>query len=463
MSQPNIILINCDDLGYGDLGAYGSTVNKTPALDRMAAEGIRLTDFYMASPVCSPSRGAMMTGCYPPRISFGSFVNGGVVLFPGDGIGLNQDEVTVARLLKDAGYATKIVGKWHLGDQPEFLPTSHGFDSYYGIPFSNDHGRQAKDPNPNSEIPYRDRPPLPLVRDTEVIQEQPDQAAITERYVEEAVKYIRAEKDGPFFLYFAHMHVHVPIYTPAHFERESENGIYGAGVAAIDWSVDVILNELKQQGIDENTLVMFTSDNGSRARDEGGSNAPLRGVKGTTWEGGQRVPLIMRWPARIEGGQVCREMATSMDLLPTLAGIADATVPSDRIIDGHDIAPLVFGDDGASTPYESFFYYKQNSLEAVRSGKWKLHVRKADEKIQELYDLDADVGETANVFEQYPEVVSELMSMIDACRQDIGDEATGTVGENVRPIGRVDNPKPLTQYDPDHPYIMAMYDKHHRG
>lgn len=463
MSQPNIILINCDDLGYGDLGAYGSMANKTPALDRMAAEGIRLTDFYMASPVCSPSRGAMMTGCYPPRISFGSFVNGGVVLFPGDGIGLNQDEVTVARLLKDAGYATKIVGKWHLGDQPEFLPTSHGFDSYYGIPFSNDHGRQVKDPDPNSEIPYRDRPPLPLVRDTEVVQEQPDQAAITERYVEEAVKYIRAEKDGPFFLYLAHMHVHVPIYTPAHFERESENGIYGAAVAAIDWSVDVIMKELKRQGIDENTLVMFTSDNGSRARDEGGSNAPLRGMKGTTWEGGQRVPLIMRWPERIEAGQVCSEMATSMDMLPTLAVIAGATVPSDRIIDGHDIAPLVFGNNDASTPYEAFFYYKQNSLEAVRSGRWKLHVRKADEEIQELYDLDADVGETANLFDQHPEVVSELMSMIDACRQDIGDEATGTVGENVRPIGRVDNPKPLTQYDPDHPYIMAMYDKHHRG
>lgn len=463
MTAPNIILINCDDLGYGDLGAYGSTVNKTPALDRMADEGMQFTDFYMASPVCSPSRAAMMTGCYPPRISFGSFVNGGVVLFPGDGIGLNPEEVTVATALKGAGYATKLVGKWHCGDQPEFLPTSHGFDSYYGIPFSNDHGRQARDPNPNAEIAYKERPPLPLVRDLEVIQEQPDQAGITERYVEEAVKFIREEKDGPFFLYFAHMHVHVPIYTPAHFERESENGIYGAAVAAIDWSVSVIMDELKRQGIDENTLVIFTSDNGSRARDEGGSNAPLRGMKGTTWEGGQRVPFIMRWPEKVPAGTVCREMVTGMDVMPTLAGIGGAGVPYDRKIDGHDISSLAFGEDDASTPWEEFFYYKQNNLEAVRSGNWKLHVRKGDEQTLELYDLAEDIGETTNLFAEHPDIVSVLMLKIEACRRDLGDEATNAVGENVRPIGRVDNPKPLTEYDPDHPYIMAEYDKHHRG
>jgi arylsulfatase A len=463
MPQPNIILINCDDLGYGDIGAYGSMVNKTPALDQMAAEGMRFTDFYMASPVCSPSRGAMMTGCYPPRISFGSFVDGGVVLFPGDGIGLNPEEITVARVLKDAGYATKLVGKWHCGDQPEFLPTSHGFDSYYGIPFSNDHGRQARDPNPNAEIKYKERPPLPLVRDLEVIQEQPDQAAITERYVEEAVKFIRQEKDGPFFLYLAHMHVHVPIYTPAQFERESENGIYGAAVAAIDWSVNVIMDELKRQGIDEDTLVIFTSDNGSRARDEGGSNAPLRGTKATTWEGGQRVPFVMRWPGHIPAGTVCREMATGMDVMPTLASIGGGAAPSDRIIDGHDISPLAFAEAGAVTPWDEFFYYKQNSLEAVRSGKWKLHVRKGADEVRELYDLDADVGETANVYGQHPEVVADLLARIEACRRDLGDEATGVIGENVRPVGRVDNPKPLTVFDPNHPYIIAMYDKYQRG
>ena len=465
MTQPNIILINCDDLGYGDLGAYGSTVNNTPALDRMAAEGMRFTDFYMASPVCSPSRGAMMTGCYPPRISFGSFVDGGVVLFPGDGIGLNPSEITIARLLKDAGYSTKLVGKWHCGDQPEFLPTSHGFDSYYGIPFSNDHGRQAMPPPEQRDpsIRYVERPPLPLVRDTEVIQEQPDQAAVTERYVEEAVKFIREDRDGPFFLYFAHMHVHIPIYTPTHFERESENGIYGAAVAAIDWSVDVLMKELVRQGIDDNTLLIFTSDNGSRARDEGGSNAPLRGMKGTTWEGGQRVPFIMRWPGKIAAGSVCSELATGMDVMPTLAAIGGTSAPDDRIIDGHNISSIVFGESEASSEYEEFFYYKQKSLEAVRSGKWKLHVRKAGEEIQELYDLESDVSETTNLYDSEPAVVAELTAKIEACRVDLGDEATGVTGENVRPIGRVDNPKPLTVYNPDHPYIIAMYDKPHRG
>lgn len=463
MTAPNVILINCDDLGYGDLGAYGSKANKTPAIDRMAREGTRFTDFYMASPVCSPSRGAMMTGCYPPRISFGAFVNGAVVLFPGDGIGLNPDEVTVARLLKDAGYATKLVGKWHCGDQPEFLPTAHGFDSYLGIPFSNDHGRQVPDPNPDPIIPVRDWPPLPLVRGTEVIQQQPDQAAITERYVEEATSFIRGNADRPFFLYLAHMHVHIPIYTPARFERESENGIYGAAVAAIDWSVDVILKELKRLKIDDKTVVMFTSDNGSRARDEGGSNAPLRGYKGTTWEGGQRVPFIVRWPGKVPANVVCNELATGMDILPTLARIAGVEVPGDRIIDGHDITPLMFGEPDATTPYEAFFYYKQNDLEAVRCGKWKLHVRKGGQEIRELYDLESDVGETKNLYAKHADIVDDLMKRIEGCRRDLGDAATGIKGDNVRPIGRVTNPEPLTEYDPDHPYIMAMYDKHHRG
>lgn len=405
----------------------------------------------------------MMTGCYPPRVSFGDFVNGGVVLYPGDGIGLSQDETTVAKMLSGKGYATKLVGKWHCGDQPEFLPTSHGFDSYLGIPFSNDHGRQVRDPNPNAEIPYRERPPLPLVKDTEVLEEQPDQAAITERYVAEAKTFIRENANGPFFLYLAHMHVHVPIYTPDHFEKASENGIYGAAVAAIDWSVDVILKELDRLGIDENTIVMFTSDNGSRARDEGGSNGPLRGHKGQTWEGGQRVPFIIRWPGKIPENAVCGEVATAMDLMPTLAGIVDGQVPDDRTIDGHDIRPLVFGEEGAETPYEAFFYYKQPDLEAVRCGKWKLHVRKNGEEINELYDLESDVGETNDLYADETEIVADLTRRIEACRRDLGDAATGVIGEDIRPIGRVDNPKPLTEYDPDHPYIIAMYDKHHRG
>ncbi|MHC4884316.1 MAG: sulfatase family protein [Planctomycetota bacterium] len=448
MDKPNIILFNCDDLGYGDLGCYGSTVNRTPALDRMAAEGIRFTDFYMASPVCSPSRGAMMTGCYPPRISFGEF-GGGWVLFPGQPYGIHADEKTLPQLLKDQGYSTKLIGKWHCGDQPEFLPTNRGFDEYYGLPYSNDMGRQAGREN--------QMPPLPLIRDDEVIQEQPDQCCLTERYTEEAVKYLREQKDGPFFLYFAHMYVHVPIFVPRRFKGQSANGGYGDAVEHIDWTTEVIFDELKRLGIDDNTIVIFTSDNGSRARDEGGSNAPLRGTKGTTWEGGQRVPFIVRWPAKIRGGQTCSEVVSSIDILPTLVGQAGGEVPVDRTLDGVDISPLLFAE-GGDAPRDTFLYYKKNGLEAIRKGPWKLHVNKDGEAIQELYNLESDVGESSNVYGANPEVVEQLAKLAEEARKDLGDEHTQTVGSGIRPKGEVENPKPLTEYNEDHPYMIAMYD-----
>ncbi len=442
--RPNVILINCDDLGYGDLGCYGSTVNETPHLDRLAAEGVRFTDFYQAAPVCSPSRAAMMTGCYPSRVGLATNEHGGWVLFPGNAVGLNPEETTIADLLKQQGYSTAMVGKWHLGDQPEFLPRRHGFDSYYGLPYSNDMGIME----------WREGyPPLPLLSDEEVIQEQPDQASLTERYVEQCVRFMRANRDRPFFLYFAHMYVHLPLYAPKRFLAQSENGAYGAAVECIDWSTGVLLHELRRLGLGENTLVIFTSDNGSRARDGGGSNAPLRGTKGTTWEGGQRLPCIVRWPGVVPAGGTCGEITTAMDFLPTLARLAGAEPPTDCIIDGHDIRPLVMCEDGAESPYDAFFYYLRDELEAVRSGRWKLHL-----KTGKLYDLEADVGEQNDVAADHADVVKALEARAEECRRDIGDGVTETRGRNCRPAGRVDDPRPLTEFDPDNPYMVAMYD-----
>jgi arylsulfatase A-like enzyme len=449
--RPNVVLINCDDMGYGDLGCYGSGANSTPAVDSLAQEGLRFTDFYMASPVCSPSRGAMMTGCHPRRIGFDRFEQHWV-LFPGQGLGLNPSEVTIAGLLRAQGYATAIVGKWHCGDQPEFLPTRHGFDSYFGLPYSNDMGRQT------GATQY---PPLPLLRDDTVIQPQPDQHNLIERYTEECVRFLRANRERPMFLYMAHMQVHLPLYAPQRFLANSRNGRYGACVEAVDWSTAVILRELRELGLENNTLVIFTSDNGARG-DYGGSNKPLRGRKGTCWEGGLRVPCLMRWPGVIAPGRTCGEIATSMDLLPTLARLAGTQEPRDRIIDGKDIRALLT-DPAARSPREAFFYYLSENLQAVRWGKWKLHVHRDDGPVRELYDLQSDVGECFDVSGEHPDVVAQMLKLADACREDIGDLATGAAGANCRPPGRVANPRPLTVYDPAYPYVQAEYDLPQRG
>ncbi len=449
--RPNIVLINCDDLGYGDLGCYGSPWHKTPAVDRLANEGMKFTNFYMASPVCSASRGAMMTGCYPGRIGFDLF-DGKIVLFPGQAIGLNPEEKTIASLLKDRGYATMHIGKWHCGDQPEFLPTSHGFDHYFGLPYSNDMGRQS---NLHGGALW---PPLPLMDDEEVTEQQPDQALLTKRYTERAVNFIRENSGGPFFLYFGHMHVHLPHYVPDHFVKASKNGVYGGAVEYIDWSLSVIMDQLEKLGLDDNTMIIFTSDNGSNTR-FGGSNRPLRGRKGQTWEGGQRVPCLVRWPGQIPAGGICDEVATAMDFLPTFAGLTGAKVPDDRIIDGHDIWPLIQCDADAKSPYDAFFYYYKDKLEAVRAGRWKLHVSKIGTgPVKELYDLDRDIRESVNVYDEQPEIVQKLEKLLQECREDLGDRLTETTGKNRRPIGRVENPKPLTEYDENHPYVVAMYD-----
>jgi arylsulfatase A-like enzyme len=391
----------------------------------------------------------MLTGCYPPRIGFEG------VLFPGSAIGLDPREQTIAKQLKQKGYATHHVGKWHCGDQPEFLPTRHGFDGYLGIPYSNDMGRQAGRPV------EKQLPPLPLVRDEHVLEEQPDQRSITERYTYESTEFIRknAAEGKPFFLYLAHMYVHVPLFVPKQFLEKSRNGGYGGAVACIDWSTGVLMDTLKQLGIENNTLVIFTSDNGSRARDEGGSNGPCRGHKAQTWEGGQRVACIMRWPDKIKPGSTCSEVTRSIDLFPTLSAIVGAKNPNaaTRPIDGVDIRSLMFSE-AKPAPNDTFCYYRGFTLEAVRRGDWKLHFRKGDEVQAELYNLRTDVGETRNVYDANPAVVKDLTAFADSMRAELGDRATGIEGKANRPIGKVENAKPLTQYREDHPYIIAMYD-----
>jgi arylsulfatase A-like enzyme len=457
--RPNIVLINCDDLGYGDLGCYGSTRNDTPALDRLASEGLRCTDVSMASPVCSPSRGALLTGCYPPRIGFGSF-EGLPVLFPGQPVGLPPSEVSLGRLLSDAGYATLMVGKWHCGDQPEFLPTNHGFDHYFGLPYSNDMGRQAGTPV-DTDGHQPGYPPLPLLDDDEVLEQQPDQASLTGRYVTEVLRFMRTHRDQPFFVYLAHLYVHLPIYVPDEFARRSRNGAYGAAVASIDWATDVVLAELDRLGLAERTLVVFTSDNGALDRPDGGSNLPLRGHKGSTWEGGVRVPFLARWPGRIEPGRVCDELVSSVDLYPTFARLAGTRPPEDRTIDGVDVTGLLL--DGEPSPREHLALYFMDDLCAVRDARWKLHVARDGVAVCELYDLQADPGESVDVAAQHAHQVQRLERVAEDVRERLGDARLGRTGAEVRPIGRVPQASTLTTYDPRHPYYAAEYDLPDRG
>lgn len=451
MSKPNIILINCDDLGYGDLGCYGSSMHHTPYADHLAANGILCTDFYAASPVCSPSRGALLTGCYPPRIGFGQF-EGICVLTPGQGLGLSTKERSIASLLKQAGYRTGLVGKWHCGDQPDFLPLRHGFDFYYGLPYSNDMGRQQGD-SPQAV-------PLPLLQNETVIQQQPDQALLTQMYVEQCRSFIHANRSAPFFLYFAHMHPHVPLYAPETFLLNSHNGAYGACVEEIDWALGELLHELQSLGLEKDTLIVFTSDNGSRC-DHGPSNGKLRGTKGTTWEGGQRVPCLLYWPGHILPGRY-NGVFSNLDFYSSFAHLAGIPLPTDRRIDSLDLSGLLNGD--ASVPgRDTFFYYWQNGLEAVRQKEWKLHCAKNGVPFHALYNLVSDPAETTDLFSKHPDLVAHLSALLEKCRLDLGDSVTGTVGCGTRPVGRVSSPQPLARYDASHPYVIACYDSDDRG
>jgi len=432
--KPNFIVIFCDDLGYGDIGCFGSRKHRTPNIDRMAAEGMKLTSFYVTSGVCTPSRSSLMTGCYPRRVNMHQDERGRCVLFPGGRKGLNPDEITIADVLKPQGYATACVGKWHLGDQPTFLPTRQGFDHYYGIPYSND----------------MRKPPLPLVRGEKVIEAPANQNTLTLRYTKEVIEFITANKSKPFFVYLPHTMPHNPVHASERFRGKSANKRYGDCVEEIDWSTGEILAAVKRSGLDENTLVLFTSDNGASNR-FGGGNAPLSGHKGSPWEGGMREPCVVRWPGKIPAGRVSDELATTMDLLPTFARLAGTRPPADRIIDGKDIWPVMSGAPGAKSPHEAFYYYQMDQLQAVRSGKWKLHlpleIKKRNwgkperNKPLLLIDLDADIKEKTNAADRHPDVVRRLMALVEKARQDIGD--VGRPGAGQRPAGRVENPKPL--------------------
>ncbi len=422
--KPNFVVIFADDQGYQDVGCFGSPSIKTPNLDRMAVEGMKFTNFYSAASVCSPSRAALLTGCYPPRVGITK------VLFPRDNIGLNPQEHTIADILKGRGYATACIGKWHLGHLPEFLPTSNGFDSYFGIPYSNDmDGVKGKDRNLDRAWRQKDYSPwnVPLMRDEEIIERPADQTTLIERYTDEAVKFIGSNRNKPFFLYLPHTMPHIPLFVSDEFYVEDVQKAYKATIEQIDHSVGRILAALKEAGVDKNTLVVFTSDNGPwlNKKHHAGSALPLRDGKFSTYEGGMREPCIMRWPDRIPAGKVCSEICGTIDLLPTFAGLAGAEIPADRVIDGKDIRTLMEGRPGAKTPHKAYFYYRGQTLQAVRSGKWKLrHVKKETE----LYDLEADISEKQNLADKYPEVVKHLRGLMEGFDRDLK--------ANARPAGK---------------------------
>ncbi|MDB5348825.1 MAG: atsA 3 [Planctomycetota bacterium] len=448
---PNIVIIFADDLGYADLGWFGATGFATPNLDRMAREGRKFTSFHVAQPVCSASRAGLLTGCYPNRIG----IHG--ALGPAASHGISDGEVTLAQMLKTKGYATGMAGKWHLGHRRQFLPLQHGFDEYLGLPYSNDMWPHHPEAKPGSY------PPLPLIEGDSVIDpdvSSDDQRTLTTRYTERAVSFIDRNKNKPFFFYLAHSMPHVPLHVSDKFRGKSKRGAYGDVLMEIDWSVGEVLKAIKANGLERDTLVIFTSDNDPWLSygDHSGSVLPLREGKGTSWEGGVRVPCLMRWPGRIPEGTDCGAMLMTIDLLPTIAKLVDAKVPDHRI-DGLDVWSLIAGHPAAKNPHEAYlFYYEQDQLQAVASGdgRWKLQLphtyrtlagrsggrdgvpdqydqRKITQP--ELYDLQNDVSETTDIAMKHPDVVRRLLSIAEQARADLGDSIVKRRGSGVRPAG----------------------------
>ena len=401
---PNIVIVNCDDLGYGDLGCYGANKIRTPHLDLMACQGARFTDFYSCAAVCTPSRAGLMTGRYAIRVGLPN------VLSPNSKIGISDNELTLGEAVKARGYATACIGKWHLGDLPQFRPTRHGFDYYFGLLYSND------------------MKPTPLYRNDEVAEDPAEQSTLTERYTQEAIQFIERSRQQPFLLYLAHTMPHVPLHVSERFAGKSEGGKYGDVVECIDWSVGEVFTALDRLGLGENTLVMFTSDNGPWLEQgaNGGSAGPLRAGKGTVYEGGVRVPFLARWPDRIPLGTICHEPAAMMDIYATSLALAGAELPTDRPVDGKDILPLMTGK--GKSPHDLLVFYLGSELWAARAGRWKIHLHKrvtvqeGGKQVTravalaqpELYDLEADIGEQNDVGAQQAEVVREMQQKVAA-------------------------------------------------
>nr|WP_229379565.1 sulfatase [Fibrella forsythiae] len=449
-NKPNVVLFFIDDLGYGDLSCTGAMGYTTPNLDKMAAEGSRFTNFLAAQAVCSASRASLLTGCYPNRIGISG------ALGPLSPVGLNPSEETLPELLKEQGYATGIFGKWHLGDKPAFLPLQHGFDEYYGVPYSHDmwplHPDQAR----------ANYPPLFLIdgnKPTKEVKTLDDASQLTPGFTDRAISFIRRHKNRPFFLYIPHPLPHVPLAASSRFRGKSRLGLFGDVLMELDWSVGQVMQELKQQGIDRNTLVIFISDNGPWLNygDHAGSAGGLREGKGTTFEGGHRVPCLVRWPGVVPAGRVSNKLLTTMDILPTVARLGGARLPSQRI-DGVDWRALLKGDESVTPRDHFYYYYRKNSLEAVRKGDWKLifaHPGRTYEGFMPgqggkpgpntenrafplaLYDLRRDPGERYDVREQHPEIVAELEKLAEEARDDLGDDLQKRTGRNNRVAGSV--------------------------
>lgn len=454
---PNIVIVFTDDQGYGDVGCFGAQGYATPNLDQLAREGRRFANFHVAQAVCSASRTALLTGCYPNRLG----IHG--ALGPQAKHGIADSETTLSELLKQRGYATGAAGKWHLGHHPQFLPTRHGFDEYFGLPYSNDMWPEHPEAKPGSF------PPLPLFDGERVMNpnvSHADQRQLTTQYTERAVSFIERHKDQPFFFYLAHTMPHVPLHVSDKFAGHSSQGAYGDVIEEIDWSVGQVMQTLKRLNLADNTWVIFTTDNGPWLSygNHAGSAGPLREGKGTSWEGGVRVPCIMRWPGKIPAGTTCNDMLMTIDILPTVASVLGLTLPSHKI-DGLNAWPIIAGESGAKNLHDAYlYYYEQNQLQAVVSGdgRWKLQLphqyrtlaghaggrdgtpaKYEQRKIEvaELYDLVNDVGESKNVAADHADVVERLHAVAERAREDLGDSLTKRTGAGLREPGRVANSK----------------------